>query len=217
MEGLTEQTRTVFEAVSQLNCINDFILIGGTAITLQINHRLSEDLDFCKWKVSNQKIEVNWPKIEQELLTKFEVEKKDILGFDQVNFIINGVKISFYANNLYHNPVKQPMEFFNNIKIPDLVSLGAMKLEVMLRRSKFRDYYDIYSLLVEGVSLKMLIDASVRYSNYKLKKKHIISFISNSENFLKERNFDLLMPKYQVSAKGIEELIKDKMRIEFRS
>jgi len=215
MRGLTEHTKTVLEHISHLDCIKDYILIGGTAIALQINHRLSEDLDFCKWKITNQKIEVGWPKIEQELLMKFKIEKKDILGFDQVNFIINGVKISFYANNLYFNPVKQPLAIINNIKIPDLITLGAMKLEVMLRRSKFRDYYDIYSLLMNGISLKKLIEESVKYSNYQLKRKHIISFISNSQNFIKEKSFDLLNPKYQVSSIEIEELIKEKITFDY--
>jgi len=200
MRGLTEHTKTVLEHISHLDCIKDYILIGGTAIALQINHRLSEDLDFCKWKITNQKI---------------EIEKKDILGFDQVNFIINGVKISFYANNLYFNPVKQPLAIINNIKIPDLITLGAMKLEVMLRRSKFRDYYDIYSLLMNGISLKKLIEESVKYSNYQLKRKHIISFISNSQNFIKEKSFDLLNPKYQVSSIEIEELIKEKITFDY--
>ena len=215
MQGLTDPTKKVFEQISRLNCVNDYFLIGGTAIALEINHRLSEDLDFCKWKTSRQKIEVNWPIIEQELLTKFEIEKKDILGLDQVNFIVNDVKMTFYANNLYRNPVKQPWGNLNNIKIPDLTSLGAMKLEEMLRRSKFRDYYDIYSLLMNGISLKKLIDESIKYSNSHIKGKHIISFISNSKNFIKEKNFDLLMPKYQVSSIDIEKLIKEKITLEY--
>lgn len=166
-------------------------------------------------ETTKQKIEVNWPKIEQELLSKFDIEKKDILGFDQVNFIIDKVKISLYANNLYRNPVKQLGININNIKIPDLTSLGAMNLEVMLRRSKFRDYYDIYSLSMNGISLKVLIDESIKYSNYQIKGKHIISFISNSKNVIKEKNFDLLMPKYQVSAIDIEKLIKEKITLEY--
>lgn len=43
--------------------------------------------------------------------------------------------------------VSEPLEFLNNLKIADIKSIGAMKMEVMLRRSNFRDYYDIYSIL----------------------------------------------------------------------
>ena len=44
--GLTPATQEVFEQVSQLNCIKDLFLCGGTGQSLQMNHRLSEDLDF---------------------------------------------------------------------------------------------------------------------------------------------------------------------------
>ena len=44
--GLTPATQEVFEQVSQLECIKDLFLCGGTGQSLQMNHRLSEDLDF---------------------------------------------------------------------------------------------------------------------------------------------------------------------------
>ena len=45
MNGLTKNTEKIFEAVSLLDCIKEYTLIGGTAISLQICKRLSEDLD----------------------------------------------------------------------------------------------------------------------------------------------------------------------------
>jgi hypothetical protein len=44
--GLTAATEEVFEQVSQLECIKGLFLCGGTGQSLQVNHRLSEDLDF---------------------------------------------------------------------------------------------------------------------------------------------------------------------------
>ena len=44
--GLTPSTKEVFETVSKLECIKNLILCGGTGISIQLNHRLSEDLDF---------------------------------------------------------------------------------------------------------------------------------------------------------------------------
>ena len=43
--GLTDSTKEVFESVSRLECIKDLFLCGGTGISIQLNHRLSEDLD----------------------------------------------------------------------------------------------------------------------------------------------------------------------------
>ena len=59
MKGLALHTRQVFEAVSQLECIKPYLLVGGTALSLQIGTRQSEDLDFMKWRTcKSEKMEV---------------------------------------------------------------------------------------------------------------------------------------------------------------
>lgn len=50
MIGLAPNTQNVFNQVSTLECIKPYILVGGTALSLQINTRQSEDLDFMKWR-----------------------------------------------------------------------------------------------------------------------------------------------------------------------
>ena len=44
--GLRDNTLDVFEQVSRLNCIKDLYLCGGTGISLLLQHRQNEDLDF---------------------------------------------------------------------------------------------------------------------------------------------------------------------------
>jgi hypothetical protein len=144
-----------------------------------------------------------------------EVESRDILGFDQVNFIVNGVKISFIAKQTNLSPVKSSVPILNNIKAADLDSIGAMKIELILRRNVWRDYYDIYSLLQEGKSLKTMIEIAGIYSNRKLKSRDALNFLSNGNNYKKEHNFNLLNPVYNVNSKEIEELIKLKIKEEY--
>ena len=45
MKGLAPHTQQIFEAVSKLDCIKPYLLVGGTALSLQIGTRQSEDLD----------------------------------------------------------------------------------------------------------------------------------------------------------------------------
>jgi predicted nucleotidyltransferase component of viral defense system len=47
-KGLTSPGLKVFEGIKKSDLLQEYILIGGTALSLQINNRLSEDLDFCK-------------------------------------------------------------------------------------------------------------------------------------------------------------------------
>ncbi len=217
MKGLAPHTVKVFEKISGLDCIKDYILIGGTALSLQIDKRLSEDLDFCKWSLNPgiDKPSVDWNRIEQELNEKVgKVSNVDVLDFNQVNFIVEGVKISFYANQNNRSPIEKTTQIINNIKVPDIETIGVMKLEVMLRRSKFRDYYDLYSILREGVSLNSILDNAVKYSENRIKSKNICGFISNGENFKKDKEFELLSPKYNINSYDIARFIINKLKAE---
>jgi hypothetical protein len=84
-------------------------------------------------------------------------------------------------------------------------------MEVMLRRSNFRDYYDIYSILQTGVDIQLLIDNALRYSRHRLKSKNLISMLTNGQRFRVESNFPQLKPIYDVSAEEIEIYIKERL------
>lgn len=45
-QGLRPETVPVFETISQMEIIKGLYLCGGTAQSLQMQHRKSEDLDF---------------------------------------------------------------------------------------------------------------------------------------------------------------------------
>lgn len=217
MQGLTRQAEKIFRSVSTLSCLSDYTLIGGTALSLQINKRKSEDLDFCIWSknLKNDKPVVNWTAIEKELESLGKIESRDILGFDQVNFLFNSVRITFLAKQKNLSPVKKPVIIINNIKAADITAIGAMKIELILRRSNFRDYYDIYSILMEGVPLKQIVNLASKYSKHLLTTRDALSFLSNGNNFRKGKDFSLLEPVYELDQKGIEDYIKSAILKEY--
>ena len=207
MNGLAPHTASIFEAISKLECIKPYILVGGTALSLQLGTRESEDLDFMSWKKSrSEKREVDWPQIKKELESVGLVEKCDILDIDHVEFKVNGVKVSFYANPNY-SPVRKPVACLNNIVLADKTAIGAMKMEVMLRRSQYRDYYDIYSLLEAGEDLEEMMSLALKYSGHKMKTKNLIALLTRSDRFIQDDNFSALHPAYKLSSKDIERRI----------
>lgn len=208
MKGLAPHTRQVFEAVSKLDCIKPYLLVGGTALSLQMGTRQSEDLDFMKWRTSKtEKMEVAWYQIEKELATIGNTQHKDILDIDHVEYLVSGVKFSFYACPKY-SPVSMPVEYLNNLRLADVKSIGAMKMEVMLRRSNFRDYYDIYSILKSGVPINDLVSLALTYSGHKLKSKNLLAMLTNGSRFVRDSHFEQLAPTYAVTAQEIEDYIK---------
>ena len=77
-----------------------------------------------------------------------------------------------------------------------------------MRRSAFRDYYDIYSILREGVGLEQLIPKAIEHSGFRLKTKNLISILSNGYFFRKDEDFSTLHPIYDVSSADIELYIR---------
>lgn len=96
--SLAPQTGRIIEAVSRLECIKPFVLVGGTALSIQLKTRQSEDLVFMRWKEGkNDTLDIRWPQLQKELETVGTIDDVQIAGFDQVLFIVEGVKVSFYA------------------------------------------------------------------------------------------------------------------------
>ena len=211
-QGLTAKIEAIIEQVAQLECIKPYILCGGTALAMQIGHRKSEDLDFMMWRISKtQKPEVDWNSIEKELSEKIgEIENFNMLGFDQVEFWVKGVKFSFFVSD-NHSPISTPVDYLGNIRLADIESIMAMKMEVMLRRMKFRDYYDIYCILQEGFSIHNGIEKARNLSRHRLSSKNIIAMLLGGQ-FIPDNNFATLEPKFNPTKEQIRDYILQKLK-----
>ena len=87
-------------------------------------------------------------------------------------------------------------------------SIAVMKTEVMLRRSKFRDYYDLYCIFREDSDVMKYVKRAGDYSNHMLKSKHILTMLTDYRRFGEDRNFSQLEPAYSIGAEEIETYIK---------
>ena len=208
MRGIAKHTEAIIEQVSRLECIEGWTLVGGTALAIQLDHRKSEDLDFMRWQNhKGERMDVDWPKIRKQLETIGDIQSMDILDHNHVEFVVSGVKFSFYARE-GQSPIKSTIPLLNNIVLADIDAIAAMKLEVMLRRSKFRDYYDLYCIFRQDADVMKFVKAAGVYSNHLLKSKHILAMLTNHNHFEEDRNFDQLEPRFSITPIEIEEYIK---------
>ena len=207
--SLAPHTGRLIEAVSKLECIKPFVLVGGTALSIQLKTRQSEDLDFMRWKEGkDDTLDIEWPKIQKELETVGNIDAIQVMGFDQVLFIVEGVKVSFYAAPRKRIATMEEIPYMNNIRMADVESIGIMKMEAMMRRSKFRDYYDIYSILKNGADINTLIPRALEHSGHKLKSKGLMAMLTNGALFKKDEQFTQLQPVYDITSADIETYIK---------
>ena len=135
------------------------------------------------------------------------MESVDVLDFDMVEFVFEGVKLSFYSAPRTRPTHLKEIPHMNNIRLADVESIGVMKMEVMLRRNTFRDYYDIYSILKEGHNLHKMIDEAIIHSNHRLKEKSILMILTNAERFKKDSRFSHMQPFYDVTPEDIQDYI----------
>ena len=207
--GLTPCTGEVFEQVSELNCIKDLFLCGGTGQSLQMGHRLSEDLDFELLGLRRERPMLDFAGIIGEIKNAFPDAREEILGEDHFLIFINQgrVKLSFYRPD---NPVKTMTVGwkYNNVKAPTLQELLGMKVYTICLRTVFRDYYDIYCLLEAGGNLDDAISYASFLSRHTIRSKTMYSRMLSPPLFRKDEDFLRMSPKYDVSAEEIRDRVK---------
>ena len=135
--------------------LDNFLLVGGTALALQIGHRSSTDIDLFYNQSFNTEI------LRAEMETDFTCDVKSVYRF-ALFLYINNIKtdIVFQKSNLLNEPV-----IIEDIKMASLQDLCAMKLMAITNRGKLRDFVDIYFLLKQFTLTEMLLMWSKKYDN----------------------------------------------------
>ena len=156
---------------------NGWYLAGGTALTLQCDHRTSVDLDFFiphKGVDLESIIEVLSP----DWITTNR--KKDTLYGELKNS-----KVSFIAYP-YFVP-KQPFITYKFINILDACDIAVMKIIAISQRGKKRDFFDLYWYITHRESLlDVLQRVKDQYPNSQHNYHHIIKSLTYFEDAEKD-------------------------------
>jgi len=200
LKCLLPKTETLLlKMVEECSFLEKYVLVGGSALALYVCHRKSEDLDFFTYDDSFDKKEIF------EYIQGFE--NKEVLhqSDEQIDVLLDGVKVTFFnAQWKFLRPKK--VEKFN---LASLESISAMKVNVMFLRAKYRDYYDLYFLVKEGMSLKEIFEHSqniVEGINFKLFAIALL-YIDDIE----DDNIEYLEPKETISKEKIRDFFQAKL------
>ncbi len=135
-EVLTESQKRIFPLIRGFR--KDFYLAGGTAVALQIGHRRTIDFDlFSSRHLNTIKIIAAIRRGNYRIATLEETP-------EEMTMIIEEVKITFLE---YPFNITPCVNLDAIISMPDLLSLGAMKAYSLGRRSKWKDYVDLYFII----------------------------------------------------------------------
>lgn len=121
-----------------------FYLAGGTAMALQIKHRISVDFDFYNPRVFES----------EKILLEFQKNSKEVIliqkAGDTLLVKIEGVEISLFT---YPYKLLKPLIKTEYLNLASLTDIAAMKLIAIIQRGIQRDFTDLY-FLIKQLGLK---------------------------------------------------------------
>ena len=148
----------------KLEFLNQFYLSGGTALSLQLGHRESEDLDFFSETDFETLI------IEQELEKVGKLESRETFK-NTLNCVLRGVKLQFLG---YPYPLLEPFVGFEELRLSSVIDIACTKLQTIGARGSKKDFIDLY-IIFETYTLQELLDLMKRkYVNTDFSLTHIL-------------------------------------------
>lgn len=134
--------------------LDDFFLVGGTALALQLGHRLSIDLDFFNQKPFDTQ------RLIAHLSSRYNfranaISTNTVLGF------IGETKIDFLSHQYpLVNALIEPEAF----RLASLEDIAAMKLNAIVHSGqRLKDFWDTYFLLEKMPLSRMLKSYETKY------------------------------------------------------
>ena len=218
LENLLPATKEVFTKLSEANLdfLENFVLVGGSALALRLEHRQSEDLDFFThkdWFDKSRILSIS------NLFTDYKIL---LNSREQIDLLCNKVKLSFMnasSNPAWRflSPLATEENKIGGINIATIDQLAAMKVHVLFLRSLFRDYYDNYVLSKYHIGLERIYNNASKFipgMSFRL-----FSTALTYTKGIKDENIDYLKPKYKVTKNEIqayfEKEIKEYIEKEF--
>jgi predicted nucleotidyltransferase component of viral defense system len=141
---MPENTFSVFQQIRQQSFISSYVMVGGTALAIQIKHRLSEDLDFL---FDGDELNINQIKRNfNKLFPNHRIIRQD--HNLQIDMLVNEVKVTFFSSGAVAIPfnVRQDSFVEGKLNIASAQAIAAMKFSAIAQQNTIRDYYDLYFL-----------------------------------------------------------------------
>lgn len=174
---ITENMRLVLNGFSQSKIGNRFYLAGGTALSMQIGHRLSVDLDFFSPTEDIPTLRTGL----ENALVPFHGTLADS-SWGNLVYLVKGVRVSFYG---YGFPLIAPMIESEGIRLASVEDIALMKLDAMLSRAARKDFYDLYFICKKIPLLQIFDKAPQKYPSvrdFETQTTKRLVYFDNAEN-----------------------------------
>jgi hypothetical protein len=168
---LLPNTIRALKLVSNISIVKKSYLAGGTALAIQIGHRISVDLDFFTSQVFDEKT------LSGEL-SRLPEYKETGTAWRTVWGKVTNTKFSLFY---YQYPLIEKTILFEGIQMLSKKDIAAMKIHAMEDRGTKRDFIDLYFLTKEFTLEQMLAFYGQKYGTL---EDHLYSILRSMNYFV---------------------------------
>lgn len=178
-ETITERVKSLLNCLMKHEDLQEFRLVGGTALSLYKGHRKSEDIDlfidgydkYNKEKAIEALKDIKPKEAQMQIRTNLSF---GVMAYLQFNSPEEEIKIDIM--NFDSDPFIHPPFITDNIRLASLEDIAAMKLNSMIERKNKKDYVDIEELL-QNYTIKEMIEFYQQRFPY-FDKKEVVTGLS---------------------------------------
>lgn len=127
-----------------------FRLVGGTNLSLRYGHRLSVDIDLF---TDVEYRSLDFLSFESFLRSRFQyyecTDTTSIVGFGRGYYIGSSDGDCIKLDLMYADPFVDQVEIIDNIRMAGIKDIIAMKMNVVSRGGRKKDFWDLHFLLNE--------------------------------------------------------------------
>jgi len=192
-------SRSLLDCLQKLmanEAFNDFVLVGGTALSLQLGHRISVDIDLF---TENQYGSMNLTEIKNALSNTFsyidDLEKLSERNLGYTVFIGNSQTECVKLDLFYTEKFIKPIINQDGLRIASLPDIIAMKMAAIVNSKRKKDFWDLHELL-EYFTLEEMIRYGLQRNPYSLNRDDIINSLSNASELTQDNVINCLKGKY---------------------
>lgn len=164
-----------------------FRLAGGTALSLQIGHRKSIDIDLFTDELYGT---IDFGAIDHYFENNFNIcehNKSDTIGFGKCYFIGNQNTDLIKFDVFYSDPFIESFIITNNIRLASINEIIAMKLDVIQRIGRKKDFWDLHEFIGK-LTLEQWLNLHEKRYPYNHQKVNLMHNLTNFDSA--ELDFD---------------------------
>jgi Nucleotidyl transferase AbiEii toxin, Type IV TA system len=200
---VTPLLRSILNQLMSSKLFKSFRLVGGTSLSLQLGHRLSIDIDLFTDAPYGA---IDFKELDVYLRNTFPYVSEsgiELVGMGTSYFVGNNEEDAVKLDLYYTDSFIQSELIINGIRMASIEEIIAMKIDVVQRGGRKKDFWDLHELIGSYSFAEMVGLHALRYPyshDAVLIKSNFTAFDNADEDFdpicLKGKYWELI--KYEI-------------------